>query len=257
MAAFLPLSKPKWWLPFVLLLILALYLFWKLAPGRFINVMDRISPFHIGTPQISGIVVNAVTGRPVPGMDVCLLATHTPPNFDHRPTLEVMRSVMTQTDASGRFYFARWDDQLDLLDHWDGYGISVTDPAARWKEMCGHELYLLGEADIFEREVHLAKQSGSAAQSAPPYFPVALVNDFLSPQPQVNGTEVYFGHFPDGSLVRKIDPRPKIALVPLLRSQNECRSAPDSDSAELCRVMNSSSSADDLRAIWRFSPPSR
>jgi hypothetical protein len=181
--------------------------------------------------------VDAVTGRPVPGMDVCLLVTHIPSSFGHRPRIEVMRSVMTQTDASGKFFFARWDDQLDLLDHWEGYGIAVTDPAARWREVCGRELYLLGEADIFERERRLKSQSDSAAQSVPPYFPVALVNDLMNPEPPVYGTEVFFGHFPDGSLVRKIsDPsKLKIALVPLLRDQNECHSAQDSDSAELCR----------------------
>lgn len=259
MVAFLPFSRPKWWFSLVLLLMLVLFLFWKLAPGRFVNVMDRLSPFHIGTPRISGTVVDAVTGRPVPGIDVCLLVTYSRLSFVHAPTPDVLRSVMTQSDASGRFFFARWDAQLDLSDHWGGYGIAVTDPVARWKEVCGRELYLLGKTDIFECEIRLNIQSGSAAQSPPPYFPVAMVNDFLAPEPPVYGTEAFFGHFPEGSLVRKIgDPNKlRIALVPLLRNQDDCRSAPDSDSAELCRVMNGSSSADDLRTMWKFPPTGR
>lgn len=245
----------KWWWPYFLFVVIVLFLLWKIAPGRFISYLDRLSPFHVGTPRISGTVVNAVTGKPVAGMDVCLLVTYIPVNFDHRPGTEVMRTAMTQTDASGRFFFPRWDVQRDLFDHWDGYGIAVTDPAARWKEVCGREIYLLGQADIFEREIHLQSLPDSAARSTPPYFPVAMVNDLTDPHPPVNGTYVSFGHFPDGTLVRKIsDPsKLKIALVPLLRDENECRSSQDSDSAELCRVMNGSPTADDLRTIWKFS----
>ena len=239
-----------------LLVVAVLILFWKLAPGNFVTFLDRISPFHIGTPRISGTVVNAVTGRPVPEMDVCLLVTHIPANFDHRPGIEVMRSEITHTDASGRFFFARWDGQLDLFEHWDGYGIAVTDPAARWKELCGQEIYLLGNADIFERETSLQSHADSATKSTPPYFPVAMVNDLYDPHPEPYGTHVSFGHFSDGTLVRKIgDPgKLKIALVPLLRDGKDCRLAENSDFVELCRQMNESLTADDLRTSWKISP---
>jgi hypothetical protein len=70
--------------PSVALVVAVLVLFWKLAAGNFVTFLDRISPFHIGTPRISGTVVNAVTGRPVPGMDVCLLVTHIP-DFSSTP----------------------------------------------------------------------------------------------------------------------------------------------------------------------------
>jgi hypothetical protein len=267
MAALLPSerrSKIKLWLPYVplvlgvlfLLVLAALVVFYKLAPAKFVNLLDRTSPFHIGTPRISGTVVNAVTGRPVPGIDVCLLVTHIPPNFDHRAGIEVMRSETTQTDASGRFFFARWDSQRDLLEDWDGYGIAVTDPAARWREQCGRDIYLLGKADIFERETSLQSHAGSATKSAPPYFPVAMVNDIYNPHPEPYGTYVSFGHFSDGTLVRMIgDPgKLKIALVPLLPDGKDCRLAENSDFVELCREMNESPTADDLRTSWKISP---
>jgi hypothetical protein len=261
MAAFLPepRRKMKWWFPYFLFVVIVLFLFWKIAPGRFISYLDRLSPFHVGTPQISGTVVNAVTGRPVAGMDVCLLVTYMASSFVHRPTIEVMRTVMTQTDASGRFFFARWDVQRDFSDNWDGYGFAVTDPAAHWKEMCGRDIYLLGKADFFERETQLQSLADSAAKSTAPYFPVAMVTDPDDPHPSAYGTYVSFGHSPDRTLVRRIsDPSSlRIALVPLLRDTNECRSAPDSDSAELCREMNESLTADDLRAVWKFSAPGR
>jgi hypothetical protein len=267
MAAFVPpvrRSKMKWWWPYVLsaalvlivLVVLVLFLFWKFSPGGFIGLLDRLSPFHIGTPQIYGTVVDAVTGRPLPGMEVCLLATYLPTNFDHRPSPEVKRSATTRTDASGKFFFERWDDQRDLFDKWVGYGIAVTDPAAQWKDECGREVYLLGNADIFEREISLQSHADSTTKSTPPYFPAALVTDPSDPHPPAYGNRVSFGHFPDGTLVRKIgNPgKLKIALVPLLRDASECRLAQNPDFAELCRQMNESPTADDLRKAWKISP---
>jgi hypothetical protein len=233
------------------------FLLWKLAPGRVLGFLEWLSPFRVGTPRISGTVVDAVTGRPVAGIDVCLLVTYIPSRVVSRRETKVMRSVVTQTDASGKFYFARWNDVRDWFDDWDGYGIAVTDPAARWKDVCGRDVYLLGaRTDVFQAETDFHSHSDSAAKSTPPYFPVAMVKDPNDPHPEANGTYVSFGHFPAGTLVRKIgDPsKLKIALVPLLRDENECRLAQDSDSAELCRQMNESLTADDLRTSWKISP---
>ncbi|MGA2744693.1 MAG: carboxypeptidase-like regulatory domain-containing protein [Candidatus Sulfotelmatobacter sp.] len=225
--------------------------------------MDRLSLFHVGTPWISGTVVDAVTGKPVPGMDVCLLVTYAPANFDHRRGSEVKRSVATRTDAAGRFFFERWDDQLDLLDEWEGYGIAVTDPAAQWKDACGKGVYLLeasypsgGHSDIFRIEADFQSLSDSVAKNPLPYFPVALVKDPSDPHPLPYGLGVSFGRFPDGTLVRKIgNPRNlKIALVPLLRDTNACQSAQDPGSVDLCRQMKQSLIADTLRTSWKISP---
>ncbi len=156
----IPPGKPKWWLPYALLLMLILFIVWKLSPDGFISLMDRLSPFHVGTPRISGTVVNALTGRPVPQMDVCLLVTKLTSSFVRRgKDTKVMRSVMTQTDASGKFSFDRWDYQRDGGEDWDGYGIAVTDPIAFWKSECGEDVYLLaargpsGDTDVFRREM--------------------------------------------------------------------------------------------------------
>jgi hypothetical protein len=167
-----------------------------------------------------------------------------------------MRSVVTETDASGRFFFASWDDVRDWFDDWGGYGIAVTDPAARWKDVCGRNIYLLGGGpDVFQAETNFHSHSDSAAKSIPPYFPVAMVEDPSDPHPEAFGTYVSFGHFPEGTLVRKIgDPsKLKIVLVPLLRDENECRLAQDSDFAEPCRQMNQSLTADELRTSWKIS----
>ncbi len=263
MAALLPpirRSKLEWW-PYLVLVLVVFFLLWKLAPGRVFVFLEWLSPFRVGTPWISGTVVDALTGKPVPGMDVCLLVTYAPVNFDHRRGSEVRRSAVTRTDVSGRFFFERQDDQIDFFDKWEGYGITVTDPAAQWKDVCGKEVYLLGagilngHADVFQTE-RIFQYNSDTATSTPPYFPVAMVKDPNDPHPLPYGLRVSFGHFPDGTLVRKIvNPNKlKIALVPLLRDESECRLAEDSDFAELCRQMNRSPTADDLRASWKLSP---
>lgn len=216
------------------------------------HLLVLLSPFHVGTPRISGTVVNAVTGRPVPAMDVCLLVTKVDTWF-HTST-KVMHSVTTRTDASGVFFFARWDDFLDLFDKWDGYGIAVTDPAARWNEVCGNDIYLLGKGvpgfpDVLERELGIERQHAHSSENERlPYFPVAAVEDPEDPHPSTfeNGLLSWLPH---AALVQKIgdNVRLKIAVIPLLRQEDECRSAEDSNVAELCREMNVSDAADALR----------
>src|ERR1700736_2330520 len=97
MAALLPPvreSKPKWWWPYLVLVLVVFALLWKLAPGRVLRLSEWLSPFRVGTPRISGTVVNAVTGRPVPGMDVCLLVTYVRPTGMSPHGTKVMRSVV-------------------------------------------------------------------------------------------------------------------------------------------------------------------
>jgi hypothetical protein len=266
MAALLPpvrRSRAERWWPYFLLIVVVLFLLWKLAPGSFLSFLDRLSPFHIGTPWISGTVVDAVTGRPVPGIDVCLLATYITSTGNASHIIQVKRSEVTRTDVSGSFFFERWDDQIDWFDKWDGYGIAVTDPVAQWNDVCGHDTYLLGAGivygnnDIFQMETYFQSLSDSIAKNPPlPYFPVALVKDPNDPHPEPYRRAFSSFHFPDGALLRKIGnpSKLKIALVPLLRDENECRLAQDSDFAELCRQMNQSPTADALRKSWKLSP---
>src|SRR5260370_39206686 len=108
-----PRSKPEWGWPYLVLLLVVFVLLWKLAPVRILGLLDRLSPFHVGTPRISGTVVNAVTGRPAPGMDVGLFVTPVPPRIGGgSQTPAGILSVMTQTESPGRFYFPRSADQL-------------------------------------------------------------------------------------------------------------------------------------------------
>jgi hypothetical protein len=244
----LPTTRLKPWCVYTLVVLVVLYVFLIVDPVRSTHLLELISPFHIGMPRISGTVVDAMTGRPLPGMDVCLLATVNDNFVEHN--IKVMRSETTQTDASGRFSFPRWSGMLDLSENW-GYGITVTDPAALWKQKCGSDVYLLGgQPNVLQRELDMERQHrGSRENNFLPYFPVALVVDPNFPYPPPYGQDLSW--FPTGTLVRKMDdPRNlKITLIPFVLDEKQCQSAPDSKVADLCEVMNESYTADDLRKI--------
>lgn len=246
--------KPRW-----AYLVRALTALTLLLIAVVVGLVVWLLPYeNVRTPRISGTVVDAVTGRPLPGMDVCLLVTSIG-KFGVGPNVRnVERSEAIRTDASGKFSFANTTRQLVSGTKFEGYGIAVTDPAARWNEACGADIALLGGndiSDIFysEAQIHF---SNSSANSAPPYFPVAMVKDPSNPHPLPYGLRVSFGHPPDGGLLRKISNPGNltIPLVPLLRDEKECQSAQDSGFAELCRQMNKWSNADALRKIWNISP---
>src|SRR5260370_42430484 len=122
-----PRSKPEWGWPYLVLLLVVFVLLWKLAPVRILGLLDRLSPFHVGTPRISGTVVNALTGRPVPGMGVWLLCSHVTPRIGvPSPPPEGRRSVVTQTDSSRTFYFARGSAQAGWVRQWSAIEIAIT-----------------------------------------------------------------------------------------------------------------------------------
>lgn len=108
-----PTSKLKRWLKYLamsfvslLLLFASLIFFWKV---KFV-------------PPISATVVDAITGKPIPGTSVCLQA-----RIWDFANVSVLREDQTHTDSSGRFSFAASTQVLDLLQSWEGYTIEVTD----------------------------------------------------------------------------------------------------------------------------------
>jgi hypothetical protein len=245
----LPTTRPKPWFLCALVVVAVLYVLWKVAPVQLSHQLLLISPFHARTPHISGTVVDAMTGRPLPGMDICLLITVNDDFVGH--TTKVMKSATTRTDASGMFSLARWDGTLDLFERGYGYGIAVTDPAARWDQKCAGDVYLLGrDPDVLQRELDLERgQPGSAENRRLPYFPAAVVGDPSNPYPFAYGHGL-LDWLPSAALVQKIDDpkNVKVSLFPLLTDEKQCQSA-DSKLVEWCRWMNVSSAADALRKI--------
>jgi hypothetical protein len=249
------------------------YLFYVLATfGVFLLIVFIAGAFWIGkwllprkTPAISAKVVDAVTGKPLPGMDVCLIVTY----INNGPTdgsghyLMVKRSEKTKTDASGAFSFPAAKDQIDFPDTWDGFGIAITDPAAQWYDLCGRDANMLGGSvlsytpSVFQRELYFQRDDPNSKHNLnPPYFPVVLVRDPSNPHPKPYGYQAFWGPLPDEVLVRKLDDPQKItvSLIPLLRDTAECQSAHDPNAAELCRDANDSTTGDALRKAYNLAP---
>jgi hypothetical protein len=234
----------------MLVVLAILYLFWKLAPVQFSHLLLLISPFHTGMPPISGTVVDEMTGKPLAGMDVCLVVTVIDNFVGH--TTKVMRSATTRTDASGMFSFPRWDDMLDLSEKAGPYGIAVTDPAARWSEKCGSEIYLLGGGtDVVKREVELGRQHlGSPENKRLPYFPAAVVGNPSFPSPLVYFGDGTLSWLPKPAVVQKMGDlkNVRVSLFPLLPDEKQCQSQ-DANVLEWCQEINASDAAEALRKI--------
>jgi len=268
--------KPKQWVIYFVLGVLVLYLFLELAPTQTVRALLLISPFRVSMPRISGTVVDAMTGKPLPGMDVCLLALVSSPSIGTSGReLKIMRNVSMRTDASGSFSFARWSDMLDWFDRSAGYGIAVTDPAARWNEKCGSSFYLLSAGpDVLEHELELEGQlPASAEKKRLPYFPAAVVYEPLAPSPAAYD-ESALSWLPRAGLLRKISDGKNadrklrelnaddmvtgywevggvqnltIPLIPLFADEGPCRAATNPNLVEVCRQMNLSYIAGKLR----------
>ena len=193
-----------------------------------------IAPWFGGVPQISATVVDAITGQPVPGMDVCLVARAKGMN-----SIYVDRSEMTQSDASGRFSFA---PSRQGGAGAAGYEIGIVDPAARVDPSCGK---------YREQAPYLSQQELPSRDDGKHfYFPVVAVQGLPTPL----SDQVTYGwiteKFPDPGNIR-------IALIPLLQNESECAVIQDQADASFCRYLNRSYDDALLHKRRRPSPNNR
>jgi hypothetical protein len=250
------------------------YLFYAVSAfGLLLLLLFIVGAFWIGkrlfphkTPAISAKVVDAVTGKPLAGMDVCLIVTYinNGPTDGNGHSLMVKRSEKTKTDMDGTFSFAAAKDQIDLLDSYDGFGISVTDPAAQWYDLCGRDTNMLGGSvlsytpSVFLREMYFQRDAPDSKHNLnPPYFPVVLVRDPSNPHPKPYGYQAFWGPLPDEVLVRKLGNSQELVvrLIPLLEDSSECELARDRHDVKLCVEANASMTGDALRKAYNLSPP--
>jgi len=193
-----------------------------------------ITPFFGGVPRISGTVVDAVTGRPIQGMGVCLVA-----RAKWMSSIYVDRSEMTQSDASGKFSFA---PSRQGGAGAAGYEIGIADPAAQVDLSCGK---YREEAPYLNQQELPSRDDGKHF-----YFPMVAVQGLSTPL----NDQVTYGwiteKFPDPGKIR-------IALIPLLQNENECAVIQDQTNASLCRYLNRSYDDALLRKRRRPSPNNR
>jgi hypothetical protein len=190
-------------------------------------------------PPISARVVDAVSGKPLAGMNVCLEATVRNWKEPAPP-----RSEETQTDPTGRFSFSSSIIHTDLFQNWLGYSVRVTDPRMDIVKVgivphCGTSLTVdFIVATTFMRAAS-AELSPLDKVDRPLYFPVAVGSRPLTGLPRTHAVEREMG-FPLGG---------RIALIPLLGNVDECHSIKDPDLGEYCRALNGSAAAETLRAL--------
>ncbi len=232
-----PRRRP--WLKFLGLSVLVvglLSIFWYV--GSEISLFTKlasplITPFFGGVPRISGTVVDAVTGRPIPGMDVCLVARA------KWTSVYVDRSEMTQSDASGRFSFAP-SRQGGVSAA--GYEIGIADPAARVDLSCGK---YLDEAPYLSQQELPSRDDGKHF-----YFPIVAAQGLPTPLDDLATYGWITEKFPDPGNIR-------IALIPLMQKASECAVIRDQTNASFCRYLNRSYDEALLRKRSRPSPNNR
>jgi len=229
MAVRRPKTK-RWWMYLGVGLLIVAILGYALVFGFIAYVVASIAPIFVGAvPPISGRVVDAMSGKPVAGMDVCLEATV----MDFK-TREVVRSEVTRSDALGEFSFSYSIHRTEGFRRWEGYSIRVTDPNAEMVETCGD---IPGVAfSNFSVQIDEGRMWAPIHSGRPVYFPVAFVREVPNRIP-FGPLRQRMRHLRGG----------EIALIPLLQNAGECQGIRDSSLDPLCREMNNSAVASFMR----------
>jgi hypothetical protein len=176
---------------------------------------------HI-VPPISAKVIDAVTAKPITGINVCLQV-----DTEGLGHPKVVRSEMARTDDSGRFFFWPTVHDMHLLQDWQGFSIRLTDPRNDFAVPCGADLGP-GLSEVHPGQV-VNRSTGTKS-----YFPVVLVeytdatlNNLWSATRRPMGFPL----------------KMQISLIPMLRKLDDCYQIQDSSLAENCRQLNTEATA--------------
>jgi hypothetical protein len=198
-------------------------------PILLVGVLFVLSSVRV-VPPISAKVVDAITGKPVPGMSVCLQV-----EAMNLGGLEGLRTDMSRTSDSGRVFFWPSVHASLLLPAWRGYWIRVTDPSAQIAPPCGSYVAWM---DLISGTKGWPINLGLDGHGTPKYFPLALLRG--EPDPYFSRWSALHRAmgFPVGS---------RIALIPVLQNASDCKQIPDPSLAEDCRQLNTYAAAMSLR----------
>jgi hypothetical protein len=183
-------------------------------------------------PPISVKLVDAITGKPVPGMNVCLQV--------ESMTLggpEPLRTTESSSGPSGRTFFWPAVYMNYFLTGWRGYWIRVTDPDVQLATTCGTYL-----SWIYIHPEEWPTDLGPDAGGRQKYFPVALLRGSGSDPDFIlrGGRDAMQREmeFPVGL---------RIALIPVLKDVSDCEHIADGSLAEYCLQLNTYAAAMSLR----------
>ncbi len=200
-------------------------------------------PLGARIPEITGSVVDAVTGKPLADIDVTLRATSLTASFGDGGS-EPLRYENSRTTARGQFAFrASLEKQVDgPLTSMKGYWLTVnlgfltaeelkkdqpySDPKM---DFLPDDLSYLITAAAFSRPRYPNRPNagGGRRWSNPAYFPMAV--QFVRPCDQVWNANCLYSQ-----TTRKL----RIALIPILDNPADCLRIADGTLGEQCRQLN-------------------
>ena len=170
-------------------------------------------------PPRSVRVVDAVTGKPISGMNVCFQAV------SHGWTDQALRSELETTGSNGRALFGPSVLNLALLQSLDAYSMKVTDPKSGFVGTCG--------PDVGLRSPPIGTQVGDsfidARRDGTEHFPVQLVDPKelpknISSYPFMRSTSFRF--------------LMTVSLVPVLDDPDQCAQVHDAELHQGCTQLN-------------------
>jgi hypothetical protein len=174
-------------------------------------------------PPISAKVVDAITAKPVPGINVCLQV-----DTEGLGHPKVVRTEMARTDDTGRFFFWPSVHGMLLLQDWRGFSIRLTDPRNDFAVPCGPDLGP-GLNEIHPDQF-MDRRAGRNS-----YFPVAFVERTNAMRDNLgwSATRRPIG-FPLNMYV---------SLIPVLSKVDDCHQVQDHSLAESCWRLNTEATA--------------
>jgi len=164
--------------------------------------------------------VNAITGKPVSGMDVCFQAVD-----NGWGTKFALSTKVTTTGSNGRAFFGPSILNLAMLQSVDAYSLQVTDPRSHRANSCGPQVGLTPDP--------IGSQPGDpfthARTDGSEYFPVEIVEPKGLPQ------NASWYPFLRGASFRT---NMTVNLVPVLEDPDQCEAISDSSLRQECTRLN-------------------
>jgi hypothetical protein len=171
-------------------------------------------------PPRSVRIIDAVTGKPLAGMRVCMQATGS--DLGGRRALD---SSLRITGASGRAWFGPTILNLALLQRFDGYAMQVTDPKGGRVRNCGPQVG-------FEQSLHpgeFTNEFADASKDGSQHFPVELVREGTLPK------NISWFPFMRDTAFRSFM---RVQLIPVLDGPDQCQQTSDQGLFQECVRLN-------------------
>lgn len=207
---YFPTKKQRPWRKWITVSLLVL--------GFLIGISYALLFIRIVPPR-SVRVVDAVTGKPISGMNVCIQAV------SHGWTKQALKSDLETTGSNGRAFFGPSLLNLRLLQSLDEYSMKITDPTSEFADTCG--------PDVGLRSPPVGTQVGDlfidARRDGTEHFPVELVDSKELPKnigwyPFMRGTSFRFSMM--------------VSLVPVLDDPGQCAQVHDPELHQGCTQLN-------------------